>query len=230
MTSKFNPGKAPAQIGIPDVLDEEAPLASEVVDGGVLSRRRKEALGALRAEFVDRPPDISPEEWRVAVAILAPPDGHIGRVPGSAGGRLGKIRRARECFPMLSPSGALQRFDEVARRPAVVEFLARIRSLELLDVIEQRAMVREVLHLALSKASMLDDPALCATPSEWAKVASAIALHAKILIDLDGLATKPGENERALAPAEDDAGAGPDVTAKIQRVADDLRARRTVPA
>src|SRR5690606_6750409 len=94
---RYDPdGSGPLQPGLPGIFAEEAPLTSEVViDGGILARRQREALAALRGLLLERPPDIPPEEWRVIVATLASPVGHLGRVPGSPAKALGAVQIAR---------------------------------------------------------------------------------------------------------------------------------------
>lgn len=223
-----------AQMALPDVLPEAERLPSEVVlDGGLLSQRRREALGALRALLVDRPEDIAPDEWRVAVAHLAPPAAHLGRAPGSAAGRYSQAQAARECFPGLSLSAAVARLREVLRRPHVARFVADLRALEMLDVLDQRGTVREALHATLSGAGLLHDPNLRANPSEWARVSACVTAASKVLMDLDALALRPEDVAKHEAPAEEtdaetDSRAAEALAAKVGRVAADLGKRRRV--
>lgn len=223
------------QRGLPGVLPEEAALPSEVVlDGGALDRRRREAYAQLRALLVDRPADIPPEEWRVVVATLAPPTAHLPRAPGTPAKAHGVLQAARECFPGLSPSAAVRRFREVQERPAVKAFIADIRALEMLDIVDQRGMVREWLHATGSGAALLYDAELRANPGEWAKVAAAVTAAAKVLVDMDALRQRPedvaaaagaGGSATGDADADDAASLAASIAAKVGRVAKDLQAR-----
>jgi hypothetical protein len=213
------------QRGFPEILPEEAPLPSEVVlSGGLLQERRRQALASLRELHVDRPDGIAPEEWRVIVAELAPPTGHLPRAPGTAAKAHGRLQAARECFPLLSATAAVAKFLEVLARPAVRAYIADVRALEMLDVLEQRGLVREALHGVITRGTegvYRVDPA--AAPVEWAKVAASTVMAAKVLVDMDGL-------KRDASPVEDgDADKVDDPTetllAKSRRVLADLRAR-----
>jgi hypothetical protein len=228
----YNPGERdPEQMGFVGVLPEEAPLPSEVVlDGGILDRRRREAVRALRELLVHRPPEIPPEEWRVVVATLASPVAHLPRVAGGPARMLGALTVAKECFPGLAPTTALRHFREVQERPAVRSFLADFRALELADIMDQRAMVREALHATIrfgADALHKIDPT--ASPNEWAKISACNVAACKVLTDMDRLALQPAEIEALRGPAltdEDDAGAAAALEAKLRPVLADVRARR----
>ena len=100
------------------MLPEEAPLPSEVVlDGGVLDRRRREALAAIRGALLDRPAEFDADEWRVVVSSLAPPSGHLGRTPGTSPGRYGILQLARDCVPALPAPPALHPYRARQGRP-----------------------------------------------------------------------------------------------------------------
>ena len=127
-----------AQRGLPGVLPEAEPLPSETalnsagvvaLDGGVLAARRREANAALRAMLVDRRPDVDPDDWRVFVATVAPPYGHLPRAPGTSARAFGVMQAAQDCFPGLSPSAALRRFREVQQSPTVRGLVADFRAL-----------------------------------------------------------------------------------------------------
>lgn len=226
MPFKYNPGDW-QQRGFPDILPEEAPLPSEVVlGGGLLQARRREALERLRELHVDRPEDIAPEEWRVILATLAPPTGHLPRSPGTAAKMHGVLQAARECFPLLSATAAVAKFREVQARPVVREYVANIRALEMLDVVEQRGMVRETLHAVMARgteAVYQIDPAVA--PVEWSKVAASTVAAAKTLVDLDGLKRSDTAAETTTTDVEAAADPTDSLLAKARRVQADLRAR-----
>lgn len=211
------------------MLPEEAPLPSEVVlDGGVLDRRRREALAALRATLVDRPDEFAPDEWRVVVATLAPPAAHLGRAPGAGAGRYGLVQVARDCYPALSASQAVARFRETQRRPHVATFVADLRALELLDVLDQRGPVRERLWAMIRMADVVDPKA--AVDPEFGgghiKAAMVATTAMKLLIEMDGLAIRAEE----LTAGDDSAGDGEAEAAasaaeKVRRIGADLRQR-----
>ena len=233
MPFKYNPN-GPVQPGLPGVLPEEAPLPSEVVlDGGVLDRRRREALGALRATLLDRPADIAPDEWRVVVATLAPPAAHLGRAPGTAAGRYSAVQAAKECFPALSPTAAVKRFREIQARPAVRAFVADMRALEMLDVFEQRGPVRERLWSMIRLADHID-PQVAVDPEmggNHCKAAMVAVSAMKLLIDMDGLKVTPDEAGAGESDQPDDsADVGASLRAKAERVIADLRARKAETA
>lgn len=224
----------PVQTGIPGVLPEEAPLPSEVVlDGGILDRRRREALAHMRATLMDRPEEFAPDEWRVIVATLAPPAAHLGRAPGTAAARYGAITTAKECFPGASASTALRRFREVQSRPAVRAFIADLRALEMLDVLEQRGPVRERLWSLIRLADTIE-PHMVADPDVGPQVvrAAAVATTAiKLLMDLDGLQRDPAEAIAGSATDGDDDKASAteqamSLAARVRSVAEDMHARR----
>lgn len=232
MPFKHDPdGDGPVQPGLPGILQEEAPLPSEVViSGGVLARRQREALSQIRGLLLERPEDVSPEEWRVVTARLAPPSGHLGRATGTAAGRWSLIQAARECFPGLSPTAAVKRFREVEQRPAVRKALADIRALELADLFEQRGMCREALHASIAAAGLLYDADLLANPDQWAKVSACVTAATKVLVDMDGLRARPEDAQPTTDAPDDSADVGATLRAKAERVMADLRARKTEPA
>lgn len=233
---QYNPsdGVGPVQAGLPGVLPEEAPLTSEVaLDGGILSARRREALAQLRSLLIDRHPDVDPDEWRVFVATVAPPYGHLPRAPGTPARALGAMQAARDCFPGLSPSAALRRFREVQATPKVRGLIADFRSLELADLADQRGLVREALHATITRGTQalyLLDPA--ANPNEWSKVSACVVAATKVLVEMDGLSQSESVDV-ATAVVDgnggDDDADGATLAAKVSRVAADLRARVLVP-
>lgn len=236
---RYNPsdGVGPVQAGLPGVLPEEAPLTSEVaLDGGILSARRREALAQLRSLLVDRHPDVDPDEWRVFVATVAPPYGHLPRAPGTPARALGAMQAARDCFPGLSPSAALRRFREVQATPKVRGLIADFRSLELADLADQRGLVREALHATITRGTQalyLLDPS--ANPNEWAKVSACVVAATKVLVEMDGLSRSESVDVATAMTAVVDGNGGDDdadgatLAAKVSRVAADLRARVLVP-
>jgi hypothetical protein len=224
-------GHGPVQPGLPGVLLEEAPLPSEVVlDGGILARRLREALAAKRAMLLERDETCTPEEWRVVCATLAPPQAHLGRVPGSPARSMGAMQAARDCFPGLPATTALRRFRETQALPHVATIVAEFRAMELLDVQEQRGMVREALHATIVRgASALHrlDPE--AAPNEWARVSACVTAACKVLADMDALALRAEEVAAVTskpAAEQDDGDAARALAEKVGRVAADLRARR----
>ncbi len=230
----------PVQPGLPGVLSEEAPLPSEVVlEGGILQRRLREAHAGLRGLLLERPDDITPQNWRVVQATLAPPSGHLPRSPGTPAKQLGVMHAARECFPGLSPSAALRRYREALEDPAVKSFVADFRALEMLDIMAQRGMVREALHATIrAGAEALVDPESALKPSsapnEWAKVSMAVTGACKVLADMDGLRMTDEERAVLVPTGTADQGAPADaaraLAEKVGRVAADLRSRRREPA
>lgn len=226
----YNPGND--QRALPGVLGEETPLPSEqVLRGDLLSERRRQALAELRALLVERHPDVDPDEWRVFVATVAPPYGHLPRAPGTPARAFGVMQAAKDCFPLLSASAALARFREVQSSAKVRALVADFRSLELADLHEQRGMVREALHASIARgtnALYLVDPT--AAPSEWAKLSACVTAACKVLSDMDGL-------RRDAADADEQAGSNQPVEsdptetllAKARKVQADLRARQVEP-
>lgn len=210
------------QRGLPGVAVEEAALPSEaVVDGVLLSERRREAMRRVRAALGECPEGFAPEEWRVVVAALAPAP---VPAPGTASTRAGLLARARDCFPGLAAPAAARLYREVLARPHVAAALDDLRALELLDVLEQRGMVREALQSGLALHAALTPDLAAEDPSGAAKLLLGVVAAAKALMDLDGL--------RARAEDEDAArrqGGGQDVGAllaeKVGRVMADLGAR-----
>lgn len=225
-------GVGPVQPGLPGVLPEEAPLPSEVVlDGGILDRRRREALAHLRGALIDRPEEFAPDEWRVVIATLAPPAGHLGRSPGTAAARYGAVQVARECFPGASATTALRRFREVQNRPHVRAFVADLRALEMMDVLEQRGPVRERLWTLIRLADAIEPHAVIdpEVGPQVVRAAAVVATAIKLLIDLDGLQRDPAEVIDA-GPGDDEAAPGEravEIASRVRGVADDLRRRRS---
>lgn len=240
---RYDPdGDGPVQPGLPGVLAEEAPLPSEVVmhdgmealavDGSILARRRREALAAHRGLLLERPEEFSPAEWRVVQATLAPPQAHLGRAPGSRAHLMGVTQAARDCFPGLPASTAVRRFRETQRLPHVAAYVADFRALEMLDVQEQRGMLREAYHMTIARGTAAIhaiDPV--AAPREWASVSLAVTAACKAIADMDALALR-AEDVAALtttATSKDDDAAGlSDKVAAVARVAEDLKRRRPV--
>lgn len=228
--------EAPAQRGLPGVAAEESPLPSEqVLSGAALGARQRDALSGLRAVLGERPEGFEVEEWRVVLAVLAPPvhGGHVGGFTA----RESLARRARECFPGFPVSAALRAFREVQQRPHVAEVIADFRALEGVDVVEQRGMLRRALVTIIDLAN---NPAEGASLSELlaidaascAKVISAITGAVKVLADLDGLRLAPaprialgvdGETPTATKSAEDPRAS---VAEKMALVLADVHARR----
>lgn len=224
------------QQGFPDILTEEAPLASEVVlSGGVLSARMREANAALRSMLFDgRPDDIAPEHWRVVCAHLAAPAAHLPRAPGTPAKVLSATQRAKDCFPGLSVPAALRRYREALEDPAVRKFIADFRALEAADILEQRGKVRECLHAVLDRGTAalmtpMEDGGLspAAAPNEWARVAATVVGACKVLVDMDALAQRPEETALTV-PAEDadDAATPAAVLQRVAVVAEDMRRRK----
>lgn len=224
-----------AQRGLPGVLPEAEALPSEVVlDGGVLSARRREALQQLREMLIDRHPDVDPEDWRVFAATVAPPYAHLPRAPGTPARAMGVMQAAKDCYPHLSPSAALRAFREAQQRPAVRALVADFRSLELADVHEQRGLVREALHASITRGTQalyLLDPS--AAPNEWARVSACVTAASKVLADMDALALRPEEVQAAAGAGgsgggdPDDCGAAPAaLLARVSAVAEDMKRRK----
>ena len=214
------------QRGLPGVLPEEEPLPSErVLSGELLTERRREAMAGMREALGSTCPEgYAPEEWRVTLAVLAPVG--TGRT-GGVGARNDRARLARECFPGLAAPAALRAFLEVAARPHVVQVVNDVRALEGLDVLEQRALLREGLWVVFGLSAGL--PALVAVdPSGGAKVAAAVVQAAKALMALDNLAAPKPAAVDPDAPSH--AGPSPDMqralAEKVARTVADLRARR----
>ena len=229
------------QRGLPGVAREEEPLPSErVLRGELLDDRRREALVSIRRWLVDRPDGFTTEEWRVVVAVLAPPSGG-----GMAGvrSRAERVRVACECFPGYAAPAALRAFLAAAARPHVAEAVADFRALEAADVQEQRTLVREVLYNVMALATIngpADEegnvgPAILqlalVDPGGAAKLASAAVAAAKALVDMDGLrapslgrSTPGGDDGPASGMAPEDPRAS--ISDRIDRIAADLAARR----
>lgn len=225
---------APTQRGLPGVAAEESPLPSErLLSGEALGPRMREALSGLHAALGERPEGFEVEEWRVVLAVLAPP-AHTGHVGGAAA-RESLARRARECFPGFPATAALRAFREVQARPHVAEVIADFRALEGVDVMEQRGMLRQalgaIIALANDPTATLSD-LLAVDASGCAKVMTAITGAVKVLADLDGLRLAPAprvnpgatdELPGATKPAEDPRAS---IAEKIALVLEDATARR----
>ena len=217
------------QRALPGVLGEETPLPSEqVLRGDLLSERRRQALAELRVLLVERHPDVDPDEWRVFVATVAPPYGHLPRAPGTPARAFGVMQAAKDCFPLLSASAALARFREVQSSLKVRTLVADFRSLEIADVHEQRGMVREALHATIARgtnALYLIDPT--AAPNEWSKLSACVTAACKVLSDMDGLRRDSAEASNDLTGSGPPVEADPTETlvAKARKVQADLRAR-----
>lgn len=194
------------QRGLPGVAKEEAALPSEAatgaVSGEILADRRGEAMGKLRAMLGGCPEGFTPEEWRVVVAAFAPaPCG----APGTTSARAELLGRATACFPGHPAPVAARLYREALARPHVAAALDELRALELLDVVEQRGLVRESLHAALGLREALTVDLATEDPSGAAKLALAVVAAAKALMDLDGLRARPDEEgERAGGRGEQD--------------------------
>jgi len=84
----------------------------------------------------------------------------------------------------------------VQARPHVAEVIADFRALEAVDVVEQRAMLREALGAVIALATR-EGPGeslgdlLAIDANAAAKVSAAVTAAAKTLMDLDGLKTPP---------------------------------------
>lgn len=185
------------QRGLPGVAAEEDALPSErVLSGELLGERRREALAGLRAALGDRPDGFLPEEWAVVVAVLSPPSAAPGHHLGGQKARSALTVRARDCFPGFPVHAALRAFREVQARPHVAEVIADFRALEAVDVVEQRAMLREALGAVIALATR-EGPGeslgdlLAINANAAAKVSAAVTAAAKTLMDLDGLKTPP---------------------------------------
>lgn len=180
------------QRGLPGVAAEEDALPSErVLSGELLGERRREALAGLRAALGDRPDGFLPEEWAVVVAVLSPPSAAPGHHLGGQKARSALTVRARDCFPGFPVHAALRAFREVQARPHVAEVIADFRALEAVDVVEQRAMLREALGAVIALATR-EGPGeslgdlLAIDANAAAKVSAAVTAAAKTLMDLNG--------------------------------------------
>jgi len=236
---------APLQRGLPGVAQEEARLPSEaVLSGEILNDRQREAYAGMLDALGERPEGFEVEEWRVVMAVLSPPSdaGHVGGDKARAALAI----RARECFPGFPVHAALKAFREVQARAHVAELIANFRALEGIDVMEQRAMLREYYRIGLTvmesvrpakgekfAAWVLDDPAGAA------KIVAAGVAAGKALEALDALrapAQRPlvfsqpdeaGDTNSGNGKAAIDATA--ELAAKIARVGEDLRDRALSP-
>ena len=212
------------QIAMPEVLREEAPLPSEVVlDMGILAARRREALAGLRGMLLERPPGILPEDWRVFIASVAPPSGHLSRAPGSPEKVLSHIHAAMDCFPTKSPMMALKAFREAQQRPEVAALIADFRALELADLHEQRHIVRQSLLMTIARgtdAIVKLDPEQ--TSNEWARVSLAVIAANKTLMELDGLAVKASEPTTAVVETSSQGS----LFDRVASIAADLKSRQ----
>lgn len=196
------------QRGLPGVAPEEAALPAEglagayAVSGELLAERRRESLARLRALLGDCPDGFTAEEWRVVGAAFAPaPAG----APGTTSARAELLSRALACFPGHPPVAAARLYREALNRPHVAAVLAELRAVEMLDVVEQRALVRESLHAALGLRDALTVDLATEDPSGCAKLTLAVVAAAKALMDLDGLRVHPEEDgDRAGGRGEQD--------------------------
>lgn len=223
------------QRGLSGVVPEEAPLPSDAVtvphgvqsavSGELLAERRRESLGRLRALLGDRPDGFTAEEWRVVCAAFAPaPAG----APGSSSARAELLSRALVCFPGHPPAGAARLYREALGRPHVAALLGELRAVEMLDVVEQRALVRESLHAALGLRDALTVDLAAVDPSGCAKLTLAVVAAAKALMDLDGLRARPEDDgDRAGGRAEQDVRQA--LAEKVAAVQADLAGRRVQP-
>ncbi|MCX7255677.1 MAG: hypothetical protein NTZ64_02830 [Polaromonas sp.] len=211
----YNPGDG-VQRGLPGVVaaEEDALPSERVLSGELLGERRREALAGLRAALGDRPDGFMPEEWAVVVAVLSPPTAAPGHHLGGQKARSALTVRARDCFPGFPAHAALRAFREVQTRPHVAEVIADFRALEAVDVVEQRAMLREALGAVIALATR-EGPGeslgdlLAIDANAAAKVSAAVTAAAKTLMDLDGLKTPPaGRGSPALGVGRDDGDTG----------------------
>jgi hypothetical protein len=185
------------QRGLPGVAAEEDALPSErVLSGELLGERQREALAGLRGLLGECPDGFMPEEWSVINAVLAPPTVSVGGHVGSQKARAALTERVRRCFPGFPVHAALRAFRDVQTRAHVVEFIADFRALEAVDVVEQRAMLREALGAVIALATR-EGPGeslgdlLAIDANAAAKVSAAVTAAAKTLMDLDGLKAPP---------------------------------------
>ena len=226
------------QRGLSGIAPEEDPLPSEAVtvphvppgvqaavSGELLAERRRESLGRLRALLGDRPDGFTPEEWRVVGAAFAPaPEG----APGTTSARAELLSRALACFPGHPPAAAARLYREALARPHVAGLLGELRAVEMLDVVEQRAHVRESLHAALGLRDALTVDLAVVDPSGCAKLTLAVVAAAKALMDLDGLRARPDEDgDRANGRAEQDVRQA--LAEKFGAVMSDLAGRQAAP-
>lgn len=217
----------PRQRGLPGVLPEDDPLPSEVVArGGDLSRRRREARAALVAALGEVPEGFTASEWRVVQGALTPDPA----TPGSASSRAALLHRAREAFPGADARAAVRLYREALDRPHVREAIDAVRSLEALDVLEQRGLVRDALRRVLALAEALD-PTMAKDPDlgpQQARIAAAVTAAAKVLVDMDGLRGTPATDVRdGGQPPDEDAAHDPAaaIGERVFRVAQDLARR-----
>lgn len=217
------------QRGLPGVVREEAPLPSEVVVSGVLlADRRREAHARVREMMGDCPEGFEDAEWLVLKAAYAPAP--VDGIPGTASARAELLARARACFPACSPPEAARLYREALARPHVAAALADLRALEMLDVQEQRGLVREALAASLRLAEALTPDLALADPSGAAKLSLAVTAAAKALVDLDGLrAPAAGEDGGAgghWGSGDGRADPGAALADKVGRILSDLDARK----
>lgn len=224
------------QRGLPGVAREEDPLPSErALSGELLCERFREARAGLQRVLGACPEGFSAEEWRVVQSLLCPPPAP----PGTLRGRGILMHRARECFPGYAAPAALRMYIAARDRPHLAEFVADFRSLEAIDIMEQRGLWRERLDLAGSIVEVLRPPPGVSIVDHLAgmdigtaaKIATAVASVAKQAADFDGLrAPAPGR-----ASSDDDGDAASNSLAedprasiadRIAKIAEDLIARR----
>lgn len=223
MGRTYTPGGR--QAGLPGLDPDERLPSEQALTGEVLQGRRREALRTFRDALGPRPEGFTEEEWRVAMATLAP-EAALGMQ-----GKAARAAQARQCFPGLTIAAALQAWLEASQRPHVQEFIRTFRAVEAVDVLAQRETMREVLtHAMMLGMDVVDLRAF--DPSGAAKCAAAAVAAVKVLMDLDGLRTaKPnpddvggshGQSAQRGLPAEDPLEA---LARKVAIVAEDVRRR-----
>lgn len=176
-----------------DARDEDAAPGLTVE---VMQSRRQDATARAREALGACPEGFEPEEWAVVVATLAP-DVDLGRIRGGSS-RGARASQARRCFPGLSAPAALRAWLDVSSRPHVVQVVADLRAIEVVDILAQRDTIREVLtNVMLLGMDVLDLRAV--DPSGAGKCGAAAVAAAKALAEFDGLrAPKPGEGSDVL--------------------------------
>lgn len=105
----------------------------------------------------------------------------------------------------------------------MLEVVNAIRSLELLDVVEQRAQVRGALHSTMAMHTRLQT-LVSQDPSAAAKVGLAVVAASKALMALDGLAVTKEELEPPPSPISQLSSAA----SELDSVLADLQSRKPV--